>query len=114
MSEIQKAYQDITIDFELNATERAILSSAVHSEWFSLIMKLMEQEIREMNIRLLNTPTEESSKVLARHAVAQAAGMFFSGFKQRIEEAVTLNRISQEGIGTKSNPEEVPLMEEFE
>lgn len=114
MPDIEKAYQDLTIDFELNDQQRAVLSSAIKQEWFDIIRKLMEQEIREMNVRLMNTATEEHSKVLARHSVAQAAGMFYSGFMKRVEEAVTLSYIKAAGVGTVANPEEIPLLPEFE
>lgn len=107
-------WKDLTIDFELSPHQRAILSSTVNQEWFEIVQKLFEDEVRKFQLSLANTPAWESDKIYARHVLAQAAGMIYKGVFERIYTEVGAQKIAEQGIGTIYNPEHPPLMEEFE
>jgi len=97
-------------------TERqiAILASAVKQEWFELMQKMMEQEVKLLNIKLINTGTANPAEILANHAIAKGAAMFYAGFIQRIQQLLTEASYTNLGIGSPENPEKPPYVTEFE
>lgn len=104
------------LDLNFTPTEReiAILASAVKQEWFNLVQKFMEQEVKLLNIKLINTATANPNEILANHAIAKGAAMFYAGFIQRIQELLTEAKYDAMGIGTLDNPEKPPYPAEFE
>lgn len=106
-------WKDLTIDFELDNHQRAVLAGSIGQEWFDIVRKIFEDEVRKFQLQLANTPAWEEDKIYARHCIAQAAGMIYAGVFQRIAEQAGLQQILSSGIGTIHNPEQPPLMEEF-
>jgi hypothetical protein len=102
----------LELSFELDERQEAILASHVRTEAFHILQKLMEQEVRLMNIKLLNTPTANTQEILANHAVAKGAGMFYAGVMQRLTQLLHIQEIKAEGIGTLDNPEHPPMLDE--
>jgi hypothetical protein len=107
-------WKDLTIDFELDPHQRAVLASTVGQEWFDIIQKLFEDEVRKFQVLLANTPAWDEDKIFARHVLAQAAGMIYKGVFSRIAEQVSTQKIMDAGIGTVYNPEQPATMEEFQ
>ncbi len=103
----------LELSFELSDRDRQVLSSHVRSEGFDILQRLMEQEIRLLNIKLLNTSTANTQEIVANHAVAKGAGMFYAGVMQRITELLHLEAVAAAGIGTPENPEKPPLMDDW-
>jgi hypothetical protein len=108
------AWKDLTIDFELDAHQRAVLAGTIGQEWFDIVQKIFEDEVRKFQLLLANTPAWEEDKVFARHALAQAAGMIYKGVFTRIAEQAGIQKIIELGVGTVHNPEQPPTMEEFQ
>lgn len=104
----------LEVNFQLTDRERAILSSAVKQEWFDIIQKLMEEEIRILNVHLINTPASDDAAIIANHRIAKAAGMFYSGFFQRLKDELQLEAYNNSNLGTPENPEKLALPPEFE
>ena len=100
----------LDMTFELGPREQAMLASAVKHEWFDVLQKLMEQEVRLLNIKLLNL--SDSDEILAAHAVAKGAGMFYAGLIQRLQTILQIETIKAAGIGTIDNPEQPPMIDE--
>lgn len=97
--------------FKLGERELGIMCASVKQEWFDILQKLMEEEIRLMNVRLLNS--EDEKTVLEAHRMVKYASMFYSGVMDRIAELTAIDAYNQSGIGQPNNPE-VPLYaEEF-
>ncbi len=107
------AVKGLDMDFELSEKDCALLASAVKQEWFDLLQKLMEREVKLLNIKLLNTDTANPQEILANHAVAKGAGMFYIGFIQRLQHLLQVEAYNAQAIGTPENPEQPPYPIEF-
>ena len=103
----------LEVNFDLSDRDRQILSGHVRTEGFDILQRLMEQEIRLLNVKLLNTETSNPAEILANHAVAKGAAMFYAGIMQRIAEVLHLEQVTASGIGTPANPEKPPLMDDW-
>lgn len=101
-------------EFELTDQQRALLTASVRQEPFQLLQKVMEEELKNFNTRLMNTPASKPEDVLANHMSAQAATQWYVGFMSRLSEMVRIEQYSQLGIGTKANPEASPVSQDFE
>ena len=97
--------------FKLDERSMAILASAVKQEFFDILQRLMEDEIRLMNIKLLNSDDEKT--VLEAHRMVKYASMFYSGVMQRIAELTAIDAYNNSGIGTPANPEVPNFPDEF-
>lgn len=114
MLPITEDIKGLDMTFTVSERELAMLASAVKQEWFNLIQRLMEQEVKMLNINLINTATANPSEVLANHAMAKGGGMFYVGFIQRIQQLLAEANYNAAGIGTLENPEKPPYAAEFE
>lgn len=103
--------EGLHISFELTPQQRAILSSAVQQEWFDIMQKLMEEELRKLNVRLINTPGEDEKSIIANHRLAKGAAMFYVGFFQRLSEELQLHKYNAQNLGTPQNPEQGPALD---
>lgn len=103
----------LEVNFELSDRDRQLLSGHVRTEGFDILQRLMEQEIRLLNVKLLNTNTSNTQEILSNHAVAKGAAMFYAGIMQRIAEVLQLENIAATGLGTPMNPEKPPLMDDW-
>jgi hypothetical protein len=92
--------------FTLDDRSLGIMMAAVKQEWFDILQKLMEEEIRLMNVKLVNSDDEKT--VLEAHRMVKYASMFYSGVMQRIAELTAIEAYNNSGVGTPENPE-VPL-----
>ena len=97
--------------FKLDERSMAILASAVKQEFFDILQRLMEDEIRLMNIKLLNSDDEKT--VLEAHRMVKYASMFYSGVMQRIAELTAIDAYNNSGVGTLGNPEIPNFPDEF-
>ncbi len=113
MLKLSDDVKGLDMSFEPDDREVAILASVVKQEWFDLIQKMMEQEVKLLNIRLINTETSDPNAILANHAIAKGAGMFYIGFIQRIQQILAVHSYNAQGIGTPENPEQPPYQAEF-
>lgn len=100
----------LDLTFELDQRQMAILAANVRQEWFDILQKLMEQEIRLMNIKLMNT--SDPQEILRNHAIAKGAAMFYAGLIQRLTHLLQIEQIKAAGIGTIENPEVPPMLDE--
>lgn len=108
-----EAVKGLQFDFKIDDRVRSILVSHCKTEGFDTFQRLMEQEIRRLNLKLMNTPAHDQQEVIANHAVAKGAAQFYIGFMQRLQELIQIDAIIAQGIGTLENPEQVPLEESF-
>ncbi len=113
MLKITEDVKGLDMTFNLDERQIAILASAVKQEWFDIIQKMMEQEVKLLNIRLINTETANPNEILANHAIAKGAGMFYIGFVQRLQQILVEFNYNAQGIGTPENPEQPPYQNEF-
>jgi hypothetical protein len=100
------------MSFKLDSREQAVLCSAVKQEAFQILQRLMEQEVRLMNIKLLNSDSASPQEILANHALAKGAGMFYAGLMQRLQEILQIESTFGSNVGTPANPEVPMYMDE--
>ena len=98
--------------FTLDSRQLGIMAAAVKQEWFDILQRIMEEELRLMNVNLMNSGTDE--EILLAHKWSRGASMFYSGVMDRIAEVCSVDTYNNSGIGTPENPEVLPLPEEFE
>lgn len=113
MLKITNDLQGLDMTFQLDERQVSLMASVVQQEWFDLLQKMMEQEVKMLNIRLINTETANPQQILSNHAIAKGAGMFYIGFIQRLEQLLKEHEYSIQGIGTAANPEQPPYQAEF-
>lgn len=113
MLKITEDVKGLDLTFNLDERQVAVLASVVKQEWFDIIQKMMEQEVKLLNIRLINTETSNPQEILSNHAIAKGAGMFYIGFIQRLTQLLADHKYQMQGIGTPENPEQPPYPEEF-
>jgi hypothetical protein len=113
MLKVTDDVKGLDMSFDLDDRQVAILASVVKQEWFDIVQKMMEQEVKLLNIRLINTETANPAEILANHAIAKGAGMFYAGFIQRMQHLLQVHNYQMQGIGTPENPEQPPYQPEF-
>lgn len=100
--------QSLDISFEMTSQQRALMASAVHQEWFAIFQKLMEEEIRKMTVKLMNTDAADEKAIVANFRVVKGASQFYVGMIQRLEHELQIQKLISSGVGTLANPEEQP------
>ncbi|SRR6266496_5884713 len=113
MLKITDDVKGLEMGFTLDERQVATLAAVVKQEWFDIIQKMMEQEVKLLNVRLINTATSNPQEILGNHAIAKGAGMFYIGFIQRLQQILQEYNYNAQGIGTPENPEQPPYQSEF-
>jgi hypothetical protein len=101
-------------ELRLSLDQRQLLLATVSQEGFAVLQQVMEDEVNRLNLKLINTDAADRDAVCAAHAMAKAAGQFYEGFIQRLNEEFDLHLRLASKIGTIENPEVLPLLEEFQ
>src|ERR1035437_4849777 len=85
MLRVKDELKGLDIEFELDDADRGILSSSVKQQGFDILQKIMEDQVRKFNLKLINTNPSDSAQVLANHYLAKAVAQFYTGLIERIE-----------------------------
>jgi len=101
-------------DFKLDPDQKAILSAYAQTEGFDLTQKLMLNVIREFNHNLMNTPSTAPEQILAKHAMAQTATLFYQEFMIRLSDELNLHKYNAVRLGTMDNPEVSEVAPDFQ
>lgn len=80
----------IEIEISLTPEEALILSATVKTQAFDILQKLMEDQVRKFNLKLINTPGTDQKAILANFAVAKAVTQFYAGLMSRLEEELNI------------------------
>jgi len=76
----------LDVEFTLSDGDRGILSSSVKQQGFDILQRLMEDQVRKFNLKLINTNPADERQVLANHYLAKAVAQFYIGLMDRIQE----------------------------
>ena len=98
--------------FTLDSRQLGIMASAVKQEWFDILQHIMEEELRLMNVHLMNS--DDDASVLKAQRMVRGASMWYAGVMNRIEEITAVTAYNNSGLGTPENPETLPLTEDFQ
>jgi|GEM_PF-5210228 hypothetical protein len=81
----------LDVELQLDDVEKAILSSYVKQRGFDIVQKIMEDQVRKFNFKLINTNPANSAEVCANHYLAKAVAQFYVGLMERIQEECSIN-----------------------
>ena len=84
MLKITNELKGLDIEFTLDDNDRAILSASVKQQGFDILQKLMEDQVRKFNCKLIDTNPANSAEVVANHYLAKAVAQFYTGFIEKI------------------------------
>lgn len=98
--------------FQLDSRQLGIMASSLKQEWFSILQKIMEDELRLLHVNLMNQGSDEA--ILQAHKWSRGASMFYSGVMDRLQEITQVDTYNNSGVGTPENPETLALPQEFE
>ena len=98
--------------FTLDSRQLAVMASAIKQEWFDILQRVMEEELRLMNVHMMNQG--DDTQILQAHRWSKGASMFYSGVMDRLAEITSIDTYNKSGIGTPENPDTLALPQEFE
>lgn len=113
MLKVTDDIQGLDMSFELSEKDIAVLATAVKQEWFDILQRLMENEVKRLNVKLINTGGSNPNEILANHAIAKGAAQFYAGFIKKLREVLEIDKYNNQTYGTAINPEQPPYPEEF-
>ena len=96
------------VEINLEGRERALLAAYLQQEGFDILQKIMEDVVRRMNRKLINTDPsypEYEKTVVNQHRVAYAAGRFYIDLITRLKEEFNIQAYNAARLGTLENPE---------
>ena|ERR1035438_5597101 len=97
----------------LDNRQRLVLMDHIKREGFVIQQMIMEDQIKLLNERLINTNPQDISAVLANHSLVKSAGMFYHGMLKRFEEEAAIANSSLSTLGSIDNPEQPVYPIEF-
>ena len=98
----------ITAGYKLNDGERAMLVGLRQMPGFQILLNIFESQVSQMQLDMINTPTDKPDQVLAAHNMAKAAAMFY----QRTIDLMN-NEIEMFGAQAKSKEIQPDITEEI-
>jgi hypothetical protein len=98
----------LDVEFTLEPSERGILASSVKQQGFDLLQKLMEDQVRKFNLKLINTNPADSDMVLANHYLAKAVAQFYAGLMERIEQECQIDSYNNRNKSIVENDMTIP------
>ena len=90
MLKVKDEYKGLDIELNLDEQDRSLLSSYVKQQGFDILQKLMEDQVRKFNFKLLNTNPSDERAVLAAHYLAKAVAQFYQGLIERLEQELQI------------------------
>ena len=90
MLKIKDELKGLDIELKLDDTDRSVLSAYVKQQGFDILQKLMEDQVRRFNFKLLDTDPSDERKVLAAHYLAKSVAQFYQGLIERLEQELQI------------------------
>jgi hypothetical protein len=90
MLKVNDELKGMDIELNLDEQDRSLLSSYVKQQGFDILQKLMEDQVRKFNFKLLNTNPANEREVLASHYLAKAVAQFYQGLIERLEQELQI------------------------
>jgi hypothetical protein len=104
----------LEVDLELTPAQQAILSSFVRSPGFDLLQKLMEDQVRKFNLKLINTDLADKEQAYANLCQAKTVAQFYMGLMQRLESELQIEAYNNSTVGSPENPENTMQIDELQ
>jgi hypothetical protein len=85
MLKVTNELKGLDIELELTEDERAILAASVKQRGFEILQRVMEDQVRKFNFKLLDTNPAKQEDVLAAHFIAKGVAQFYTQLMEKIE-----------------------------
>lgn len=102
--------KSVKSDIELSEKDRAILASAVKQEWFDIVQRLFEAEIRKFSVKHFNAEPG-TPEAFASHCQARAAAQLYIGVMERISAECEIEYYNNSAAEEKPPVNEMEISE---
>jgi len=102
------------VTLKLDPRQVGILAAYITQEGFDILQQVMEQEIRNLNIDLFNTPPGNRDEIIDKWAMSKSVAMWYAGVMKAIANICQVAYSNDQQTGTIDNPERIVLQREFE
>ncbi len=85
MLKVTNELKGLDIELELTEDERGVLAASVKQRGFEIMQRIMEDQVRKFNFKLLDTNPAKQEEVLAAHYIAKGVAQFYTSLMEKIE-----------------------------
>jgi hypothetical protein len=85
MLKVTNELKGLDIEFELSDDERGVLAASVKQRGFEIMQRIMEDQVRKFNFKLLDCNPAKQEEVLAAHFIAKGVAQFYTALMEKIE-----------------------------
>ena len=85
MLKVTDDLKGLDIELSLTEEERGVLAASVKQRGFEIMQRIMEDQVRKFNFKLINTDPAKQDSVLAAHYLAKAIAQFYTSLMEKIE-----------------------------
>jgi len=85
MLKVTNELKGLDIELVLTDDERGILAASVKQRGFEIMQRIMEDQVRKFNFKLLDTNPSKQEEVLAAHFIAKGVAQFYTALMEKIE-----------------------------
>jgi|ERR1700677_3803889 hypothetical protein len=86
MLKVTNELRGLDIELGLTDDERGILAASVKQRGFEILQRVMEDQVRRFNFKLLDTNPAKQDEVLAAHFIAKGVAQFYTALIEKIEQ----------------------------
>jgi hypothetical protein len=85
MLKVTNELKGLDIELELTDDERGVLAASVKQRGFEIMQRIMEDQVRKFNFKLLDCNPAKQDEVLAAHFIAKGVAQFYTALMEKIE-----------------------------
>jgi hypothetical protein len=85
MLKVTNELKGLDIELELTEDERGVLAASVKQRGFEIMQRIMEDQVRKFNFRLLDANIANQNEVVAAHLIAKGVAQFYTALMEKIE-----------------------------
>jgi hypothetical protein len=85
MLKVTNELRGLDIELELTDDERGVLAASVKQRGFEIMQRIMEDQVRKFNFRLLDADIANQNEVVAAHLIAKGVAQFYTALMEKIE-----------------------------
>lgn len=111
MLKVEDNLKGLDIEIELTDNERGILASSVKQQGFDIMQKLLEDQVRRFNLKLINTNPSKTEEVLAAHYLAKAVAQFYMGFIEKLQHELQIDAYNNRNTSIVENSTDIPELQ---
>jgi hypothetical protein len=84
MLKVTNELKGLDIELELTDDERGVLAASVKQRGFEIMQRIMEDQVRKFNFKLLDANPAKQDDVLAAHFIAKGVAQFYTALMEKI------------------------------